>query len=319
MRFEAAVDGFISHHLHGVSRTYAIVIPMLPRPLDEAVGLAYLLMRIVDTLEDAPELNETDRRSRLLELERALGGDEPGPEVARPAGDKPAERALMADAPEVLRRVARLDGEYAAAAHTCARTMIHGVLEMQTRAAARGLPYPANADAAELRRYCYYVAGAVGEMLCVMMAHYLKYPALLRLRDVAVELGIGLQLVNILKDALADSRTGRRYLPLAESGRVDAGEIYRAVLQEARASLARGVDFVLALPAAAGGLRLFCGLPIAWGAMTLQRAERDAAKAKIDRGRIVRTIDRFRALVADDSALRAWLREMLQSPSRAPA
>lgn len=336
------MDPFVANHLKGVSRTYAIVIPMLPRPLDEAVGLAYLLMRIVDTLEDAPELDGATRGARLRALDSVLAAGETGirpalaetPEcrpsgrnplridLAAPAGDKPAERALMAESSEVLRRLDDLTPEYASAARSCARTMIRGVLEMMERSAARGQPYPAISDAAELRQYCYYVAGVVGEMLCAMMAHHLRSPGLLRLREVAVELGVGLQLVNILKDALSDARHGRRYLPVGESGRVDSGEIYRAVLAEARASLERGVDFVLALPAAAAGLRLFCGLPIAWGAMTLARAEREAGLAKIDRGMIQRSIEQFRSLVGNDSALRAWLNDLLgrtytRQPTRA--
>lgn len=309
---------FVTTHLRGVSRTYAIVIPMLPRPLDEAVGLAYLLLRIVDTLEDAPGLDDAARRQQLEALHGALAapGSQP-PLAVSPVGEQPAERRLMADTDQVLRRIAALEPRYAEAARGAARTMIRGVLHMLDRAAARGLPYPANADAAELRQYCYCVAGVVGEMLCEMMAHYLRHPPLLCLRSVAVELGIGLQLVNILKDCLADARHGRRYLPVDPGGRVDSGQLYRAVLAQARQSLLRGVDFVLALPAAAGGLRLFCGLPIAWGALTLSRAERDSRRAKIDRGLLQHSIARFRAIVGNDPALRAWLVSLLRPSSAA--
>jgi len=162
-----------------------------------------------------------------------------------------------------------------------------------------------------MREYCYYVAGVVGVMLCTMMAQFLRLPALLRLGDLAVELGIGLQLVNILKDAMKDSRQGRRYLPLSASGGVSHGEIYRAVLTEARASLQKGVEFVLALPATARELRSFCGLPIAWGAMTLARAERDERQAKIGRGAIRTSIELFGKLAGDDRALREWFGALL--------
>jgi farnesyl-diphosphate farnesyltransferase len=190
--------------------------------------------------------------------------------------------------------------------------MITGVGELAERAAARGAPYPAIRDAGELREYCYYVAGVVGEMLCRMMAHFLRIPALTNLRELAVELGIGLQLVNILKDALKDSQQGRRYLPTPVGNEVSSAEIYRAVLNEARQSLQKGVEFVLALPAHAAGLRSFCGLPIAWGAMTLARAERDPERAKVGRGAIQSSIIRFGQLVGDDGALRRWLAGMLR-------
>ena len=59
------------------------------------------------------------------------------------------------------------------------------------------------------------------------------------------------RLVNILKDALKDSRQGRRYLPTGSGREISRAEIYGAVLNEARVSLQRGVEFVMALPASA--------------------------------------------------------------------
>jgi phytoene/squalene synthetase len=147
------------------------------------------------------------------------------------------------------------------------------------------------------------------------MAHYLKQPALRERRDVAVELGIGLQMVNILKDALKDSTQGRRYLPPAEGASAAQAEVYAAALQDARQCLQRGLEFVLALPVAARELRSFCGLPISWGAMTLTQAEQDTRQAKIGRGAIQDSITRFDELVGDDAALREWLSGLL-NPSR---
>jgi farnesyl-diphosphate farnesyltransferase len=317
------MDPFVLQHLKGVSRTYAIVIPMLPGELDDAVGLAYLLMRVVDTLEDAAELSDERRRADLLALDAILasgGGDLPaGPmdELARPIGDVAAERELMAVLPEVLRRIDGLRAEYCGAIRGCARKMIGGVLEILDRAERIGRAYPAVRDSGELRQYCYYVAGVVGEMLCEMMAHYLRTPALTKLRDVAVELGIGLQLVNILKDALKDSKQGRRYLPLTDDGRISPAEIYETILKEARTSLEKGAEFVLALPATAWQLRSFCGLPIAWGAMTIARAASDASRAKIGREAIRDSIEQFSRRARDDQALRAWLLGLLRQPRAA--
>jgi farnesyl-diphosphate farnesyltransferase len=309
-----AMDAFTAQHLAGVSRTYAILIPMLPRNLAEPVGLAYLLMRIVDTLEDAPELSPEQRRALFGELQAVLAAPElaVSGDLARPIGETGSERALMQDIPEVLARIRRLAPAYRAPLEACALKMIGGVCRLMNRSAERGRPYPSIRDAAELRQYCYYVAGVVGEMLCAMMAHYLGRPALMGLSAVAVELGIGLQLVNILKDALKDAEQGRRYLPMAD-GHVSPAEIYRAVLAEARQCLARGTEFVLALPAQAAGLRSFCGLPIAWGALTLARAERDARQAKISRGVIQASIARFKRLAGNDQALRRWFRLLLGS------
>mgnify|MGYP000063217543 CR=1 FL=1 len=217
----------------------------------------------------------------------------------------------MNDVPQLLEHLRRLEPSYREAVKDCAAKMMAGVREFMARSDERGRPYPAIRHAEELRAYCYYVAGVVGEMLCDMMADYLKLPPLRKLRDLAVELGVGLQLVNILKDAMQDARRGRRYLPTTESDEVSHAEVYKAVLQEARRSLQRGTEFVLALPAQAAALRSFCGLPIAWGALTLARAERRAGRAKIGRAALYASLDRFRRLADDDQALRRWLDRLL--------
>lgn len=311
------MDAFVTHHLKGVSRTYALLIPMLPAGFSDAVGLAYLLMRIVDTIEDAPTMPDELRRTCLRELDGILlrGEAASPPSLPKRLGELAAERELMTQSPDVLRRIAALDPQYAASARMCARQMIAGVQEMMDRAATRSMPYPAIQDAAEMRRYCYFVAGVVGEMLCEMMAHLLRQPGLLKLRELAVELGIGLQLVNILKDALKDSMHGRRYLPCTIEGQVSPREVYRLALAEARKSLQIGTEFVLALPATAWQLRSFCGLPIAWGAMTLARAEQDESTAKVGRGAIMASIERFTALARDDDGLRKWLSGLITPPS----
>jgi farnesyl-diphosphate farnesyltransferase len=305
------VDAFLQRHLQGVSRTYALLIPMLRSGLSEPVGLAYLLMRVIDTYEDASGLSPLERRQGLGALAERLSGApatrSPGP----PIGDTPSERELLRDTEEVLARIAALPPAVREPIHTCGRRMIDGILKMLHRSEQRELPYPAIRTHAETRDYCYCVAGLVGEMICELMSQHLRMPALLALRGLAVELGIGLQLVNILKDSAADARRGRRYLPAGEDRGTSRADVSAIVLAEARACLRRGAEFVLALPAAAGELRCFCGLPIAWGALTLARAERHAGRAKVGRDAVRSSMQRFGRLVDDDGALRDWFVRLL--------
>lgn len=310
------MDSFLSRHLLGVSRTYALVVPMLPRDLQEPVGLAYLLMRIVDTIEDMPGLGNEERRARFAQLDQILANETRDASVLtqNPIGENDAELALMQEADQVIARLRSLREEQRTAIYACAREMMTGVQKFMTRAAERNREYPAVQSSDELREYCYYVAGIVGIMLNELMSQHLKMNQLTGLRELAVELGIGLQLVNVLKDALTDSQKGRRYLPITEATGLSHGEIYRVALDEARRSLGRGIDFVLALPSHARELRQFCGLPLAWGALTLSRAEKDEQKAKISRESIMQTIERFSSLAGDDGKLGTWLRGMLNSP-----
>lgn len=305
------MEPFIAQHLAGVSRTYALVVPMLPRELVDPVGLAYLLMRIVDTIEDSPELTADQRHAQFEHLHAALAGDEQAAQaLALPIGDLEAERALQQVAPEVIHRVLHQDALYSEVTCQCARNMADGVELLLQRSAGRNQPYPAVHDLVELREYCYYVAGTVGEMLCAMMAYYLGQPEFGRWGVLAVELGTGLQLVNILKDARRDAGQGRRYLPPADTPAARA-EVFNVTLAEARRCLTRGVEYVLALPADEPALRQFCGLPIVWGALTLRNAERDPAAAKITRDKVGASIEQFGELAADDVRLRTWLSSLL--------
>jgi phytoene synthase len=63
----------------------------------------------------------------------------------------------------------------------------------------------------ELRRYCYHVAGTVGLMVAPILG--CEDDAAL---PHAVDLGIAMQLTNILRDVGEDARRGRLYLPLDE-------------------------------------------------------------------------------------------------------
>jgi phytoene synthase len=63
----------------------------------------------------------------------------------------------------------------------------------------------------ELHTYCYRVASAVG-LMCIEIFGY----STLQAREYAVDLGIALQLTNILRDVAEDARRGRIYLPAEE-------------------------------------------------------------------------------------------------------
>ena len=64
---------------------------------------------------------------------------------------------------------------------------------------------------ADLLRYCYHVAGAVGRMMAIVMGVPPGDEATL---DRATDLGIAFQLANIARDLSEDDAVGRCYLPL---------------------------------------------------------------------------------------------------------
>lgn len=64
---------------------------------------------------------------------------------------------------------------------------------------------------ADLREYCYRVASAVG-LLCIEIFGYESLTA----REYAVNLGLALQLTNILRDLREDVSRGRIYIPIED-------------------------------------------------------------------------------------------------------
>jgi phytoene synthase len=72
---------------------------------------------------------------------------------------------------------------------------------------------------ADLREYCYRAASAVG-LICIEIFGYDSA----RTREYAVNLGLALQLTNILRDLKEDAKRGRIYIPLEDLERFGYSE-----------------------------------------------------------------------------------------------
>lgn len=281
------------------SRTFALSIPRLPEPLRREVTVAYLLFRIADTFEDAagwPKARRLDALADFAALVEAVA-EVPGraldarlrKEAARlaaawTAGDLPSDHEgyldLLGATPLVLEAHAALDAEARATVtrHT-ARTAVGmaGFVARHDRTGRLQL-----LDLEDLQRYCYVVAGIVGELLTdlFLAAEPALAPATAALRERAARFGEALQLVNILKDAASDAREGRSYLP-AGLGRDPVLALARADLEEAGRYVHR-----LQEAGASSGLLAFTALPVELAWHTLARVEREGPGAKLTRDEV---------------------------------
>lgn len=98
----------------------------------------------------------------------------------------------------------------------------------------------------ELREYCYRVASVVG-LICIEI---FGYEGAEKARKHAEDLGIALQLTNILRDLQEDAARGRIYLPLEEietfrysSAELMAGEVTKAFRRLVRFQAQRARDY----------------------------------------------------------------------------
>jgi phytoene synthase len=163
------------------AKNFAYGIMVLPREKRQAIAAIYAFARWVDDVADGG-LPPEEKRVELEELRAALDGDSADPVFV-----------ALRDARE----------RFGIPREPLAALVDGGLQDMEQ------FTY---ADFDDLRRYCEKVAGAVG-LACVPVygssdtEHALTY---------ANQLGIALQLINIIRDVDEDQRLGRVYLPQDE-------------------------------------------------------------------------------------------------------
>jgi farnesyl-diphosphate farnesyltransferase len=108
----ASRDELLGDLLRRVSRSFYLSLAILPRPLREPLGLAYLLARAADTVADTRLIARGDRIEYLETLRRAYAGQHADVGVvaraAAPHQAHAAERTLLERVETILARVARL-------------------------------------------------------------------------------------------------------------------------------------------------------------------------------------------------------------------
>ena len=329
------------HILQDVSRTFALTIPQLPDPLREVVGNAYLLCRITDTIEDEPALSAAQKQAfseRFVDV--VAGREEPEP-FARELGallspsTTPGERDLIANTARVIRVTGGFSPAQRRALERCVKIMSRGMAEFQQGATAAGLD-----DLPHLDRYCYHVAGVVGEMLTELFCDYSAEIERRRreLLALAVSFGQGLQMTNILKDVWDDRRRGACWLPRDvfleagfELGSLPAGKDHPGfvaglleLVAIARRHLADALRFILLIPSRETGIRRHCLWALGMAVLTLRRIHAtpgfgDGREVKISRRSVWAVAVVTSALARSNLALRFLFEALTRSLPRAGA
>jgi len=274
--------------LPGVSRTFALTIPQLPPELRSVVTNAYLLCRTADTIEDEVALSPEQKQEFHDRFVAVVAGTESAASFAADLEPLlsdvtlPAERELVAETPAVVAVTHGFGPRQRAAIERCVRIMCEGMPRFQRNARLSGL-----ADLPELDRYCYYVAGVVGEMLTELFCAYSpeiegRRPTLTAL---ATSFGQGLQMVNILKDTWADRRRGVCWLPRDVFGRAGLeletlsaghdGEKLSLALDEligiAHRHLRNAFAYTMTIPPGETGIRRFLLWALGLAVLTLRK------------------------------------------------
>ena len=274
--------------LEDVSRTFALTIPQLPGKLRDAVGNAYLICRIADTIEDEPTLTaaqKTGFSDRFIDVisgrEDACGfAEELSGRLSASAND--GERDLVLNTARVVGVTHHLNGAQRRAIERCVRIMTSGMMEFQRNASVKGLK-----EISDMDRYCYCVAGVVGEMLTELFCDHSSEIELRRgqLMPLSVSFGQGLQMTNILKDMWEDRQREACWLPRdvfdrngLELGSISAGmedpglaSGIRELVSIAVGHLRGALNYVLLIPPYETGIRRHCLWALFFAVLTLRR------------------------------------------------
>ncbi|CAB1275229.1 phytoene/squalene synthase family protein [Candidatus Nitrosacidococcus tergens] len=271
-----------------VSRTFALTIPQLPDKLREVVANGYLLCRIADTIEDEPTLSLEQKNTFSKVFTQVVKGDKSAQSFAEDLypllSDQmlPAERELIQNTSRVIRVTHSFTPPQRAALERCVRIMCDGMPRFQRSASLKGLE-----DMTAMDKYCYFVAGVVGEMLTELFCDYSPevHENCDGLRKLTLSFGQGLQMTNILKDIWDDRERGVCWLPRSVFKKAHFnledltpnqysptfGEGFQYLISIAHTHLRNALDYTLLIPAKEVGIRRFCLWAIGFAILTLRK------------------------------------------------
>ena len=247
--------------------------------------MAYLLFRIADTIEDGNHLHATeklvilDRFAQLLDADCQPAGT--SLDIPRHPSDNSHYLALLHELPLVLTAVARLRVEVRDVVVAGVKRSLTGMKQFIMAGTDEGKVQLQTLS--ELRDYCYFVAGVVGEMLTEILVCGANWLSGVRqeLDANARWFGEGLQLVNILKDSAEDERDGRIFIPRQASR--------DQLFDLAREDLHKAESYVRALKQAEAprGFVAFTELPLQLAWRTLECVEAFGPGAKVPRREVM--------------------------------
>lgn len=336
----AADRGFCNDMLPRVSRTFAICIRLLPAELEHSVLIAYLLCRIADTIEDTTSLSGNEKAVLLAHFSKCLHPDGPdgGPLREAFAEFRDDDERLARETDTVLREFFRLPDSLQATIRPWVEEMCSGMAEFVNGPASNSAGYVTSLDTIDdLDKYCYYVAGTVGEMLTRIYGQVdppIPSADYDRMKSLATSFGLGLQLTNIIKDVADDRERGHNYMPrqLCNAAGIEPHEVQNGqhlresrkvvntLVEKAQGHLCDALEYTTCVPRKQRGIRAFCLTSLFFAVKTLRLTERDDAvldpsrKLKISRGSVQRTILTTKLIASNDFLVRAYYR-WLAGPS----
>jgi len=169
----------------------ALAFISLGRERKRDITVFYAFCRVIDDIADSSELNVVEKRVGLAKWRQML-------------------HATAQDEPLLARDVRRLIAKYSLPAAMLDEIIAGVEMDLST------MRYP---TFEELRVYCYRVASAVGLVSIEIFGYRNQH-----CKQYAIELGLALQMTNIIRDVGKDMQNGRIYLPQEDLARFHYSE-----------------------------------------------------------------------------------------------
>ncbi len=318
--------------LPAVSRTFAMGIELLKDPLRDEIGVAYLICRVLDTIEDTTALDSTERSALLRRWPERFMEAAHWPALAGEVEAMFSRKDLTGQDHDLCRHCRLVLHAFHSFRPQAREAQRESIVEMALGMAqtvdrerrGEGLKLESMED---LQQYCYYVAGTVGKLLTnefTLDRPTIAGPARQRMARYAVTFGLGLQVTNIIKGVTDDIERGVAYVPrsLFKRAGIDlqslldhpddprGREVVAGLVETTLLWLDDALEYTLAVPASERDIRLFCALPLVFAVRTLGLALKTThvfseSVLKITREEVRVIHAKVDAAIAHDAAVRA--------------
>jgi farnesyl-diphosphate farnesyltransferase len=234
--------------------------------MEATVGLAYLLCRILDTVEDS-SLPVPEKQSLLHAFLEGL--ETPSHRAKFHTAALSSEHfkdghdaALLLIATEVLGQLHRLEPKAAALLYRCVREMGEGMAELVAQDRIH--------NETQLAHYCHVVAGTVGELLTglYLLTHTSNAAQRATLWAETESFAQGLQRVNIAKDVAQDQLRNIQFIPGFSANDPNSTLHHQAFCKQTLSHLEGALRYTLAVDSQSP-YRCFCALPLMLAVQTL--------------------------------------------------
>ena len=314
--------------LKKVSRSFALTIPQLPEQLKNPVANGYLLCRITDTIEDDANLSLAQKAYFHEKFIETLDDHFPTQQFIQELhpllSEKTSihEKLLILNSQHVLCVTKSLPIENQLSLKKCVTIMNHGMKEFEKIISINGLD-----NLLTLERYCYIVAGVVGEMLTELFCEYLNLSTDYqnKLMPLARSFGQALQMTNILKDRWSDLARQICYLPKDLFGSIDFSKLPQNLnntffknniinlININFIHLENALSYILLIPKKQIGIRKFCLWAIGMAINILQNIKKnpgfsDVSQIKISRSKLKMIIFITNTIIKFNYLLKIWFK-----------